>query len=248
MAQQRQPLWFARWKLLVFAGLIAALIIVTRGFNPSEILERSCGWIENFGGFAPLVFIVVYNLGTLLFLPGSLLTLKGGILFGLFWGSLYVIIAAILGATIAFLLGRYFFRDRVSRIIQAHPKFRLINAAIADNGWQIVLLTRLSPIFPFNLTNYAFGLTQISLRDYVLGSLGILPGTIMYTYLGTLVGELSMAENPEHFTDPNMKALHWGIRIMGLAATIGITIYLAQVSRNALEQKAELNEPEEKLE
>jgi uncharacterized membrane protein YdjX (TVP38/TMEM64 family) len=148
-------------------------------------------WVKSLGLFGPIAFMIIYNLATLLFIPGSLLTLKGGCLFGVFWGSVYVLIAALLGATFAFIVGRYLSRDWVCRQMEKNPKFKAIDRAVAKEGWKIVLLTRLSPLFPFNLLNYAFGVTQVSLKDYVLGSLGIIPGTVMYVYLGSLAGDLA---------------------------------------------------------
>ncbi len=115
-----------------------------------------------------IAFIAIYNLATLLFVPGSLLTVKGGCLFGIVWGSVYVLIAATLGAIWAFLLGRYLSRDWVCQKIGKNSQFQAIDRAVMQEGWKIVLLTRLSPIFPFNLLNYAFGVTQVSLKDYIL--------------------------------------------------------------------------------
>jgi uncharacterized membrane protein YdjX (TVP38/TMEM64 family) len=244
MVQQYRSRRYSRLKLILLAGFVVTLVIVASRFNLadriSDLIQGACNWVKHFGGSAPLVFMALFNLGTLLFVPGSVLTLKGGVLFGMVWGSIYVLLAAIVGATLTFWLGRYCCRDWVYRKIQAHPRFQLIDAAIADEGWKIVLLTRLSPVFPFNLTNYAFGMTQISLKDYILGSLGILPGTVMYTYLGTIVGELGMSEIPQHLTSPEMQFMHWGIRLMGIAATIGITVYLTQISQRALTKRTEL--------
>lgn len=224
---------------MLLMGSVATLLIMMSRFNLAELIQGACGWIKNFGGLTPLIFITLFNIGTLLFVPGSVLTIKSGVLFGTVWGSVYVLIAAFLGAMLTFGLGRYCCRDWVYRKIQAHPRFKLMDAAIAHDGWKIVLLTRLSPVFPFNLTNYAFGLTQISLKDYLLGSLGILPGTVMYTYMGAVVGELGMSEIPQPLSSPEMQILHWAIRLVGIAATIGMTVYLAQLSRHALVQYAE---------
>jgi uncharacterized membrane protein YdjX (TVP38/TMEM64 family) len=238
MVQQRQSRWYSRLKLMLLAGFVATLVIFAFKFNLADLMHGSCAWIKSFGVFAPLMFMALFNIGTLLFVPGSVLTLKSGVLFGTVWGSVYVVIAATLGAILTFWLGRYCGRDWVYRQIQAHPRFKLIEAAIVHEGWKIVLLTRLSPVFPFNLTSYAFGMTQISLKDYIVGSIGILPGAIMYTYLGTVIGELSMAEVPQQLTSLEMQVLHWGMRLIGLAATIGLTVYLTQISRNALAQTA----------
>jgi len=117
-------------------------------------------------------------------LSGSALTLGAGILFGVLRGSIIVSIAATLGATAAFLIARYVAREWVARKIAAHPKFAAVDQAVASEGWKMVGLIRLSPIFPFSLMNYAFGLTRVSLRDYFFASwIGMLPGTVMYVPL-----------------------------------------------------------------
>ena len=113
--------------------------------------------------------IVTYNLATVLFIPGSVLALGGGVLFGWWWGSVYVFVAATLGATFAFSIGRYLSRDRVIKSMEAHPKFKAVDRAVSQEGFKIVFLTRLCPLFLFNLLNYALGITQVYLKDYVLG-------------------------------------------------------------------------------
>ena len=156
-----------------------------------ELLQNALTWVESLGSIAPIAFIVLYNVATVLLIPGSLLTLGSGVLFGLVWGSVYVFFAATLGATLAFWLGRTVARDWVSKKISAYPKFAAIDKAVAKEGFKIVFLTRLSPLFPFNLLNYAFGITQVSLKDYVLGSVGMIPGTILYVYIGSLIGSVA---------------------------------------------------------
>jgi uncharacterized membrane protein YdjX (TVP38/TMEM64 family) len=125
----------------------------------------------------------------ILLLPGSILTLGAGVLFGVVNSSIAVSIAATLGATCAFLVGRYLPRVWVAKRIANNDKFKAVDEAVAKEGWKIVLLTRLSPVFPFNLLNYAFGLTQVRVRHYFFASwLGMIPGTIMYVYIGSLAG------------------------------------------------------------
>jgi uncharacterized membrane protein YdjX (TVP38/TMEM64 family) len=242
MTQHRRIYRSSRLKFILLIGCVAIAIIAASQWDLAGSVQGACGWVKDFGVFAPLVFVALFNVGTFLFVPGSVLALKGGVLFGLIWGGIYVLIAAILGATLTYGLGRYCCRDWAYRQLQAYPQFRqklqFLDAAIAREGWKIVLLTRLSPIFPFNLTSYAFGLTQISLKDYLLGSLGILPGAVMYTYIGTVVGELAMPQVPQQLAHAELQMLHWGFRLVGVAATIGITVYLAQISRHALAQAA----------
>lgn len=159
--------------------------------NLQQILTDILATISALGWLAPLAFIAIYTLATIGFVPGSLLTLGAGILFGVIWGSVYVLIGATLGAIGAFLLGRYLVRGWVSSKIAQSPKFQGIDRAVAQEGLKIVLLTRLSPLFPFNLLNYAFGITAVSLKDYVIGSVGMIPGTVLYVYVGSLGGNLA---------------------------------------------------------
>ncbi|MBF2066988.1 MAG: TVP38/TMEM64 family protein [Calothrix sp. C42_A2020_038] len=218
-------------KIILLCIFITVAIVTAKALNIQSLLQQSLIWVRSLGVLAPIAFIIIYNLATVLFIPGSVLTLGGGVLFGLFWGSIYVFVAATLGATIAFLIGRYLSRDWVSRQLEKYPKFQAIDSSVAREGWKIVFLTRLSPLFPFNLLNYAFGVTQVSLNDYVLGSLGMIPGTIMYVYIGSLAGDIAMI-GMNQSTNP---ALQWTVRIIGFIATVVVTIYVTRIARKALE-------------
>lgn len=160
-------------------------------FNPQQLLQASLTWIDSLGPPAAIAFIGIYALATIAFFPGSILTIGGGVLFGVFWGSIYVFLGATLGATGAFLVGRYLARDWVKGKIEQYPKFKAIDQAVKQDGLKIAVLTRLSPIFPFVLLNYAYGITGVSLRDYVWGCLGMIPGTVLYVYIGSLAGSLA---------------------------------------------------------
>jgi len=201
-----------------------------------EILQNVLNSIEHLGPWGAIAFIIIYNIATVLFIPGSLLTLGGGAIFGVFFGSIYVFIAATMGATFAFLIGRYLSRDWVAKKIADNPKFTNIDRAVATEGFKIVLLTRLSPLFPFNLLNYAFGITQVSLKDYILGSIGMIPGTVMYVYIGSLAGNLAMLGTGNLPTNPQAEIAKWVIRMIGLIATVAVTIYLTRLAKKALEE------------
>jgi uncharacterized membrane protein YdjX (TVP38/TMEM64 family) len=226
---------FLKWMAL--AGTIALTIVLAKHWNLSVILQdalkSALGWVDGLGAIAPLAFILIYNLATVLLIPGSVLTLGGGILFGPVWGAVYVLVAATLGATIAFWIGRNFARDWVGRQIAKYPKFAAIDAAVAQEGFKIVVLTRMSPLFPFNLLNYAFGITQVTLKDYVLGSIGMIPGTILYVYLGSLLGNLAMIGTKQ--IDPKTAQIQWVTKIVGLVITLGVTIYITRVAKKALD-------------
>ncbi|MBE9225946.1 TVP38/TMEM64 family protein [Phormidium sp. LEGE 05292] len=204
--------------------------------NMQEIVNNTLTWIAQQGPWGAIAFILIYNLTTVLFIPGSLLTLGGGVIFGVFWGSLYVFIAATMGATFAFLIGRYLTRDWVAKKIADRPQFQAIDNAVAKEGFKIVLLTRLSPVFPFNLLNYAFGITKVSLKDYILGSIGMIPGTIMYVYIGSLAGDIAMIGAGNVPTNPQAETAKWTIRIVGFIATVAVTIYITHLAKKALRE------------
>jgi uncharacterized membrane protein YdjX (TVP38/TMEM64 family) len=203
-------------------------------FNLQAILRNALQWIDSLGAIGALAFIALYIIATIAFFPGSILTLGAGVVFGVVWGSLYVFVGATLGATAAFLVGRYLARGWVARKIADNKKFAAIDQAVGREGLKIVLLTRLSPIFPFNLLNYAFGITGVSLKDYFIGSVGMIPGTIMYVYIGSLAGNLAMIGTEAQPTNPTVQ---WTIRLIGLIATVAVTIYVTRIARKALEEE-----------
>ncbi len=243
----KQQLTGTKWKYkLILIVLLASIItlvtnepalaqeaINTQGFNPQAILRNALEWIDSLGAIGAIAFIAIYIIATVAFFPGSILTLGAGVVFGVVLGSLYVFIGAIIGATAAFLVGRYLARGWVAKKIAANHKFQAIDRAVAKEGLKIVLLTRLSPIFPFNLLNYAFGITGVSIKDYVIGSLGMIPGTIMYVYLGSLAGNIALIGTDSQPTNPTVQ---WAIRIMGFIATVIVTIYVSRIAKKALEQ------------
>jgi uncharacterized membrane protein YdjX (TVP38/TMEM64 family) len=240
-ARSRRNRWLkSPWlKYLLIAVVIALGVGLAKQFNLSALmqqaLQQALAWVDSQGPLAPLAFILIYNFATVLLIPGSVLTLGSGILFGPVWGAIYVVIAATLGATLAFWIGRNFARGWVSRQIAKYPKFAAIDRAVAQEGFKIVALTRLSPLFPFNLLNYAFGITQVSLRDYVFGSIGMIPGTVLYVYLGSLLGNLAMI-GAKTQADPKTVALQWTLKIIGLIATIAVSIYITRIAKRNLDE------------
>lgn len=220
--------------IFIIAAVVALLIVAQKFFNVQQLLINALNWIEGLGPWGPVVFIFIYILATVLFIPGSLLTLGAGVLFKVIGGSICVSIASTLGASCAFLVGRYLARNWVSKQIEGNEKFKAIDGAVAKEGWKIVGLTRLSPIFPFNLLNYAFGVTQVSFRDYFLASwIGMMPGTVMYVYIGSLAGSLATlgAEGRDRTTG------EWILYGVGLLATVAVTVYVTKIAKTALEEK-----------
>lgn len=192
-------------------------------------------WVRDQGPWAPLLFILAYIVACVFLLPGSLLTLAAGVLFGPVWGTLWTSIGATLGATAAFLTGRFVARDWIQERIQAHPRFAAIDAAIGKEGWKIVGLLRLSPVVPFSLLNYALGLTRVRLRDYVLASwAGMLPGTGLYVYLGSVAGEaLLHGKGTQHARTP----AEWTLYGLGFVATLSVTLLVTRIARTALSRR-----------
>ena len=202
--------------------------------NLQEFLQNALQWINSLGAIGGIVFIGIYIIATLAFLPAALLTLGAGVIFGVIWGSIYVFIGATLGAIAAFLVGRYLAQGWVKEKISSYKKFAIIDKAVSKEGLKIVLLVRLSPLFPFNLLNYAFGITSVSFQDYLIGSVGMIPGTIMYVYFGSLVGDIALIGSKNQ---PGNIILHWVIQIMGLIATIAVTVYVTKIAKKALEDE-----------
>ncbi len=225
---------------LVAAPVEAQEAVGNTGFNPQELLRNALQWVDDLGAIAPIAFMLIYIVATVAFLPGSVLTLGAGVLFGVIKGSIYVFFGATIGATLAFLVGRYLARGWISKKIEGNKKFNAIDQAVGREGFKIVLLTRLSPIFPFNLLNYGLGVTGVSLKDYVLGSVGMIPGTIMYVYIGSLAGSIATIGGDSQ-PDANPIA-QWTIRIIGFIATVAVTLYVTKIARKALDESIDTNE------
>lgn len=227
--------WQQYLKLCGYLLLVALMITLFYQLPIQKWLVATLLWIRNLGGWGVFIFIALYNVATVLFIPGSLLTLGGGALYGVVWGSVYVFIAATFGAITAFLIGRYISRQWITERISSKIQFRAIQAAVTQSGFRIVFLTRLSPLFPFNLLNYAFGITTVSIRDYILGSVGMLPGTILYVYFGSLIGDVTMLNPVNLGANQEFNNIQWWFKLLGLGLTIIITIYITKLARRALE-------------
>lgn len=223
---------------LVVAGLVGVLLF----FPVNQWALLTVEWIRGAGALGVGVFALTYVAATLLLLPGSILTAGAGFAYGPLWGTLLVSPVSVLASTVAFVLGRSFARNWVSRRMEKHPRFAAIDEAIGQSGFKIVFLLRLSPIFPFSLLNYALSLTRVRLRDYIVASLlGMLPGTFLYVYLGSLftnASELFSGKRPAAGTWGQV--LYWG----GLAATLLVTVLITRIARKALDGALRRRDPE----
>lgn len=205
--------------VLVVVGLFAT-------YDLRALLRTALDWIEQLGPWGPILYVLIYIAATVFLIPGSALGLGAGALFGVVLGSVLVSLGSTLGATLAFLLGRYLARDWVAKKIEGRESFAAMDQAVAREGWKIVLLTRLSPVFPFTLLNYAFGLTRVSLAEYVLTSwVGMMPGTLMYAYLGSLART--------GIEDRQRTPAEWMLYGLGLLATVAVTLIVTRIARRA---------------
>jgi uncharacterized membrane protein YdjX (TVP38/TMEM64 family) len=183
--------------------------------------------------FGVILFVPLYAIWVTLLLPGVWASMLAGALYGTWLGSFLVFVGACLGAEAAFLLGRYWLRDWARRRLAAVPKLQAVEQAVSREGLKLVLLTRLSPVFPFSLLNLAYGLSEVSLRDYSIGLIGILPGTILFCGLGALAGDVArFGDVLSGQADP----VTWTLRIVGVLATIAVVWLVGQAAKRALDK------------
>jgi uncharacterized membrane protein YdjX (TVP38/TMEM64 family) len=216
-------------------GIVA--LVVAGGVFAARMLPLA-SWIGTFDeraaalGIVGLVaFAILYAVATVLLLPGSLLTLASGATFGLLPGFASVWCGATLGAALSFLVSRHLARRRVEAWVGKKPSFSAIDRAVAKEGWKVVFLTRLSPVFPFNFQNYAYGLTSVPFSQYVVASwIGMIPGTFLYVYLGTLgKSGLEAASGVE-----GAGTVKLALQVVGLLATVAVTVLVTRTAKRAL--------------
>ncbi len=243
-ATHRGPL--RRWALPMAVVLAAVVLVVAVKTLPvRDHFLSLLRWTENLKEehfiLAAGAVALSYVAACVFLLPGSVLTLGAGFLFGIVGGTLTVSIGSTLGACAAFLVGRTVARNWVERRVAGHPKFTAIDEAVGRKGFRIVLLTRLSPIFPFNLQNYGYGLTKVSFWSYALASwIGMLPGTVMYVYFGAGLGSLARAAAGEVERGTARRVAFW----VGLLVAIAVAVFVARLARRALQKTMEVPDPE----
>lgn len=225
-----------RRKIVVIAVAIAAVgVLLVMGRSAASLLPAATEWVAAQGAVAPLAFALMYVIATILLVPGSLLTLAAGALFGVLKGTAIVIVAASIGACAAFLIARYAARERVARLTARDPRFAAVDRAVGEAGLKIVVLLRLSPVFPFSFLNYALGLTGVRFRDYAIACIAMLPGTLLYVYYGRLIGDvaaLAAGERAERDTG------YYLLLGAGLLATLAVTALLTRIARRELKRNA----------
>jgi uncharacterized membrane protein YdjX (TVP38/TMEM64 family) len=213
--------------LAIAAGVISLLI-----FLPvKEYLVALLEWTKSLGAVGPIVVAAAYVVACVLFVPGSILTIGAGFLFGVGIGALTVSIGSTLGAAAAFLVGRTLARKWIADKVTGNKKFAAIDEAVGKEGFKLVLLLRLSPIFPFNLLNYALGLTRVSFWKYFFASwLGMLPATIMYVYFGSAARSLTDIAAGNLQGGAGQQVFFW----IGLAATIVVAVFVTKIASKSL--------------
>ena len=220
-------------RLIVLALVIAALFLAMRFLPVGQWLERFNGWVGQMGVAGVFIFIAVYVAATILLAPGSILTIGAGFVFGLWKGFLAVSAGATIGAALAFLIGRFLARDKIEAMAGSNDKFKRIDHAIGKQGAKLVFLLRLSPVIPFNLSNYFYGLTAVKFWPYVLASwIGMMPGTLLYVYIGTAGKAAVSAAAGSETVKQGWQ--YWAFFGLGLAATIVVTVWVTNIARKAL--------------
>ena len=226
-------------RLITLIAIVMGLFLATKFLPVRDWLRNFNDWVGQMGVAGIFIFIGVYAVATILLAPGAILTIGAGFAFGLWKGFAAVSAGATLGASLAFLVARFIARDKVEAIAKGNEKFRNIDNAIGKQGAKLVFLLRLSPVIPFNLSNYLYGLTGVKFWPYVLASwIGMMPGTFLYVYIGTAgraaVSAAASGEAVQHGWR------YWIFIIIGLVATIVVTIWVTKIARAALKKTADI--------
>jgi uncharacterized membrane protein YdjX (TVP38/TMEM64 family) len=229
-----KTLWL---KGIAILAIVIFLIGAARMLPIAEWLESFSAWSAKLGAFGFFVFVLVYALDTVLFLPGWPLTLAAGFTFGLLLGTAAVSLGSILGAALAFLIARFVARGAIESLTRKNERFRALDRAIGKEGWKIVFLLRLSPLIPFSISNYFYGITAVRFWPYFFASwVGMLPGTVLYVYLGT-VGKagLTAAGGAKHGWQ------YWTFLTVGLIATTSVVLWVTRIARAALRSSSDIS-------
>lgn len=218
---------------ILFVTLVVAALVY---FDAHEEILRLLDWLDAQGIWGPLLFILLMMIVVVFLLPGVLFTTGAGFVFGVVEGTVCVVVGTTLGATLAFLGARYLFGERASQFVLRHARLRSVTEELTPRGWQIVLLTRLVPFFPFKLSNYFFGLTQFTLRGFMAGTfVGVIPLSLNSVYLGSIAADISLVGVRSAGRGP----VEWALYGAGFLVTVGLVIYLNRLASRALARYTE---------
>ncbi|HUG27658.1 MAG TPA: TVP38/TMEM64 family protein [Gemmatimonadales bacterium] len=224
--------------MLIVVAVGAVLVLGGRQLAP--LVPAFANWMEGLGWAGPLLFMLVYAVACLLLLPASVFTMIAGAVYGVGWGTLYTAVGALVAMASAFLISRHLVRNTVARCLASRPELAAIDRAVELDGFRIVLLLRLSPIFPFSILNYALGLTRVRYRDYLLASVGSIPGTFVFVSAGRLAGDLATVAAGEASPDSQSRMMLLGI---GLVATVTVLTIVTRLARKALAEATGVGRP-----
>jgi uncharacterized membrane protein YdjX (TVP38/TMEM64 family) len=216
--------------VIVLAGVV---LLVAIGRALGGYVPRFTAFVDGLGAWGPIAFIAGYIVAAVLFVPVSLLTLAAGAIFGLVRGTAYVMVGAVISASLSFFIARYVARGAVERRLAGSRRFRAISAAVADQGLRVVVLLRLSPIVPFFVLNYTLGLTRVRFIDYFIGLIGMVPATTFYVYYGTVAGDLAAALGGAGRAHAGA-ASRLVLLSLGVVATVAVSIVIARAANRAL--------------
>ncbi|MCH7746485.1 MAG: TVP38/TMEM64 family protein [Acidobacteria bacterium] len=215
----------------IAAGVVGLVALVLLGRQLGGLLPRFAEWVDGLGFWGPAVFIAGYVVTTIAFVPGAVMTLAAGAVFGLAKATVYVLTGATIGSAVAFLISRHLAREAIAARVAGNPRFAAIDRAVGAHGFKMVLLMRLSPVFPYNLLNYSLGLTTVRFTDYALASIGMLPGTLLYAYYGVLAGDVARLAGG---TAVERGSAYYAVLVLGLIATIAVSTLVTRAARRAL--------------
>jgi len=225
-------------RLVALVVIVIGLLLAARLLPVQQWLRGFNDWVGQMGLAGIFIFIAVYAAATVLLAPGAILTIGAGFVFGLWKGFLAVSAGATLGAALAFLVARFIARDKIEAMARRSDKFQRIDNAIGHQGAKLVFLLRLSPVIPFNLSNYFYGLTAVSFWPYVLASwIGMMPGTFLYVYIGT-AGKAAVSAAGGEAVKQGWE--YWTFMSIGLVATIVVTICVTKIARDALKKTVDV--------
>lgn len=216
-------------RLWVWGGGAAVLVAVCLAWfllPLDEWAQAFQGWVTGKGAFGVAIFAAVYLVAVVVLAPVWPLSIAAGLAYG-FWAILFVLLVGTVGAALAFLVSRHLVQGKARRLLEGRPKFKAVDKAASEEGWKVVMLLRLSPLVPYNLQNYLFGLTEVGFVPYVLATaVGIIPGTILYVYLGTIGKAAGKGGG----------AAQWVLFGAGLAATVAVAVIVGRKAKQKLKE------------
>jgi uncharacterized membrane protein YdjX (TVP38/TMEM64 family) len=219
---------------LLILLVAAAVTLLLFGREAAGRVPQFAAWVRSLGFWGPAAFIAAFGIGAVLLFPALVLILAGGALWGVVLGTVYVMLGAALGSTLAFFAARYLVRGYVQRYVDHHPKLAAIDRAVEQEGLRLVFLLRLSPIVPFILLNYVLGISRVRYRDYLGGLAGMIPVALMYAYAGRVAGDIATLASGA--ATPRGPA-YYALIALGLVATIAATVLLTRAAQRAVQQR-----------